>query len=113
MSKLKENIKKLRLARGWTQLELGQKMGKTADAVSNWERGKNKMDTDDIELACHIFGVTPEELLGWEGEQTIKETANEIAQKILSDENVKRFISLPVEERKRLIEIAEVLKKEG
>ena len=56
-------IRELRIQRGLTQAELGQKVGVPMQAVSKWERG----GTPDIEVLLSIaqyFNVTMDELLG-------------------------------------------------
>lgn len=56
-------IRELRIQRGLTQAELGQKVGVSMQAVSKWERG----GTPDIEVLLSIaqyFNVTMDELLG-------------------------------------------------
>lgn len=65
MSKVPENIKNFRTFRGLSQQELGDKVGRTFNVISNWEMGKNSPDPDSIELICMALGVTPNELFGW------------------------------------------------
>jgi len=65
MSKLGENIRSLRTKIGLTQEELANKIGKSKNVISNWERGDNRPDADTIEMLCDIFKISPNELLGW------------------------------------------------
>ena len=37
-----EDIKRLRLAKGWTQEELAHRMGVTFSTINRWESGKHK-----------------------------------------------------------------------
>lgn len=74
MSTLSENIKKFRLKISLTQDELAQRLGKSKNVVSNWERGDNRPDADSIELMCKIFEVTPNDMYGWETLDGIKTT---------------------------------------
>lgn len=57
---LNEQIKKARLEKGLTQIdlakrltELGKKTGNSA--IANWESGLNKPDIDTLELICEIL----------------------------------------------------------
>jgi len=61
-----ENIKKFRKFRGLSQAELGEKIGRSKNVVSNWERGENEPDLDAIAAACKVLGVTPNQMFGWE-----------------------------------------------
>lgn len=51
-------LRELRIKAGMTQSELARKLGKTAGAISHWERGKSNVILDDNDLAQlrGIFG---------------------------------------------------------
>ena len=66
MSRIAEYIKSFRTFRGISQQELGARLGRTANVISNWEKGKNDPDLDSIEMMCKVFQITPNELFGWE-----------------------------------------------
>ena len=78
MTKLGDNIRKLRIENKLTQEQLAKKIGKTKNVISNWERGDNRPDADTIELICGILGVSPNELLSWEKEP-VSQTPTTIA----------------------------------
>lgn len=61
-----QNIRNFRKFRGLTQEELANRLGKTKNVVSNWERGDNAPDVDNIEMICRVLSVTPNQLFGWE-----------------------------------------------
>ncbi len=75
MNTIGENIKKLRMQAKLTQEELANKLGKSKNVISNWERGDNKPDADTIEEICKIFYISPNQIYNWEevveGPQTI------------------------------------------
>lgn len=66
-----ENIKRLRRERGITQEELAERMNISAPAVSKWERNESLPDITMILPLASYFGVTTDELLGF------NETKNE------------------------------------
>ena len=60
-----ERIKALRKEAGLTQKEFGQKINKSAQVVSNWERGYTTGITEsDISAMAAVLGVTTDYLLG-------------------------------------------------
>lgn len=63
---LNNNIKFFRIYKGITQGELAEKIGKTKNVISNWERGDNSPDIDSVEKICVALSVTPNQLFGWE-----------------------------------------------
>ena len=60
-----ERIRELRKTAGMTQEELGNKLGVSAQAVSNWERG-SVPDTELIPKIADCFGVAIDALFGRE-----------------------------------------------
>ena len=66
MYELYENIKNFRIAKGWTQEELCQKMGyKEKSIISKIEKGKVDLQRSKIEEFANVFGVSPARLMGW------------------------------------------------
>lgn len=60
----KENIKALREAYGLTQEQLAKRFGSDDHQyISNFERGKNKVDDETKVLYMKLFDVTLEELV--------------------------------------------------
>jgi putative transcriptional regulator len=51
-------IRELREARGWTQLELGNKLGVTPVTVYNWERGQHMPTAVQLRALARAFGVS-------------------------------------------------------
>ena len=68
MTSIGENIKVLRLARGWTQEELAQRLHLTRQAVGHYESGRTAPDIDTCRRLAEVFGVELEVLLEGEGE---------------------------------------------
>lgn len=64
MANIGENIRKLREAAGMSQDQLGEKIGKTRSAVSQYESGKIIPRMGVIEDLAHVFMVTKVEIIG-------------------------------------------------
>ncbi len=61
---LGKRIAALRKNQGWTQEQLGEKVGVSAQAVSKWENDLACPDITTLPLLANLFGVTTDELLG-------------------------------------------------
>lgn len=61
---LGKRIAMLRRNQGWTQEQLGEKVGVSAQAVSKWENDLACPDITTLPLLADLFGVTTDELLG-------------------------------------------------
>lgn len=62
-----ENIKKYRIKLGLTLEELGEKIGVTKPTIQRYEAGIIKhIPYDKIIQLSKIFGISADELLGWE-----------------------------------------------
>jgi repressor LexA len=62
-----ELAKRLRDARrsaGLTQAEVGRSLGVCYQAVSNYERGTNRVDSQTLARLCDLYGVSVNEVLG-------------------------------------------------
>ncbi len=55
-------IKNARLAKGLTQRQLGDKIGKSNNVLTNWEKGTNSPDVDMIESLCTILEIPVSEM---------------------------------------------------
>lgn len=65
MSKVNENIRNFRKFRNMSQKELGERLHKSTNVISNWETGTHSPDLDTIEELCKILKVSPDEIFGW------------------------------------------------
>ena len=64
MAAIKDNIKRLREDMDWSQEELGDKIGKTRSAISQYESGKIIPRMGVIEDLASLFGVQKSEIIG-------------------------------------------------
>ena len=72
MMKLGEKIKELRLRDGRTQDAFAGELGVTAQAVSRWEKGICYPDMEMIPSIANYFGVSIDELFGYDNERAAK-----------------------------------------
>lgn len=69
MLELYENIKRLRQLNGWSQTELALKVGYSDKSmISKIEKGAVDLAQTQIVRFAEVFGVTPSDLMGWNGE---------------------------------------------
>ena len=71
------NIKRLRIAKNITQEQLSVAMNVTCAAVSKWERGETYPDITLLQPLAYFFGVTLDELMGYNQEK-IQAEINEV-----------------------------------
>ena len=67
---LGNNIRQLRRRDKRTQEQLAEALGVTSQAVSRWESGGSYPDMNLIPSLANFFGVSIDELFGYEGERT-------------------------------------------
>lgn len=61
---LGENIRKLRTAKGISQVELARRLGVTKQAVSNWENNNIQPSIEMLLILAKYFSVSTDFLLG-------------------------------------------------
>lgn len=77
-----ENIRHLRRERDMTQERLAELLGVTCAAVSKWERCESCPDIGMVIPLARVFGVSTDELMGYNAEKTAAEV-----KKIISEYN--------------------------
>lgn len=73
------NIKRLRTAKSITQEQLAEAMNVTCAAVSKWERSETYPDITLLQPLAYFFGVTLDELMGYDEEKIRAEIDEVIA----------------------------------
>lgn len=87
------NIKRLRTAKNITQEQLSVAMNVTCAAVSKWERGETYPDITLLQPLAYFFGVTLDNLMGYNQEKIQAEIDEVIALYIKNrDRNIGRDI---------------------
>jgi transcriptional regulator with XRE-family HTH domain len=62
--KLGHNIKNLREQKGWTQIDLADKISCTQGIITAYENNLKQPSVDKIALLARVFDVSTDELLG-------------------------------------------------
>lgn len=95
-----EKIKARRIELGWSQAELGDRMGYNRSSVLRIERGEFDLPQSRIVQFAQVLGVTPGHLMGWDVEP---EDAGTLAAKVLKDKELFKFVSdyLSLDEKDR------------
>ena len=58
------NLKKLRIEKGLTQLELGKIIGNKQNTISYWEKGTYDIDNENLQRLATFFNCSTDYLLG-------------------------------------------------
>lgn len=58
-----EKLTELRKSRGWSQEELGDRLGVTRQTVSKWELGATTPEMEKLAAMSELFGVSADELI--------------------------------------------------
>lgn len=106
MSALNENIRKFRELRKLTQKQFAERLNKSRNVISNWERGENSPDPDTVEQICKILEVTPNQIFGWEpcpDYERYLEKTNAIKSKIDALNRKKSEIESELEKARQLL----------
>ncbi len=70
---LSRNIKMYRMLREMSQSDIAKRLGKSINAVSNWELGNTSPSVDELYELCKIYNTTPNRLIGWEECEELEE----------------------------------------
>lgn len=81
---LNENIKNARLKKKMTQRELGEAIGVSHNAISDWESGNHKPDADTVIALCKVLDVDANYMLDWE-ERVATDNVKHALEKVLRE----------------------------
>ncbi len=57
-----KTIRQLREERGWTQLQLANKLEVTPSTVYKWEAGRNEPKVSQLRALARVFGVSSDSI---------------------------------------------------
>lgn len=92
----------LRKMNNLTQQDIAKRLGKSVNAISNWELGNTSPPVDNLVDLCKIFDVTPNQIMGWDECPKLAKYINETSdakemveelqkQKAEIEEKIKRY----------------------
>ena len=117
MSKVGENVRRLRIARGLTQEELANRVGYTSKSTINKiEQGVNELTQNKIEKFAEALSTSPSVLMGWVSEEQdrMNDLVARISIKLLKDSDlaaeIGAYISLDSEDRAVVVSLINALK---
>lgn len=99
-----DRIKELRILNGWSQEELGERLGLKRAAINKYETGSvENIKRSTIQKMADIFGVSPAYLLAFDDEEENETKKVEVrmiplvgkipaGEPILAEENIERYI---------------------
>ena len=62
-----ERLTELRKSRGWSQEQLGERLGVTRQTVSKWELGSTTPEMEKLAAMSELFGISIDALVKGEG----------------------------------------------
>ncbi|SRR5712692_242580 len=74
-----QRLRRERVANGWRQRTLAEKIGTTEGTINRWEQGKNAPDSYYRERLCEVFGKTHDELFGLPESEHVTTPVNQIS----------------------------------
>lgn len=105
-----ENFKKLRISRGLTQAQLASKLNLSVSAISMYEQGRRRPDSDMLCKICSFFKISLDCLLGSNPiERDVNEVIDEMTRN-LKDQTGLMFNGMPMtkEEREKVAHAIEI-----
>jgi transcriptional regulator with XRE-family HTH domain len=99
---LSERIRALRKEHGYSQEQMARKLHLTQGAISQWENGLTVPAADQLITIADVFGITVDELLGREQQETPPPPARDDVAALMAD--------LTPEEQAQVIQYGEFLK---
>jgi len=112
MSNVGTNIRKYRVARGLSQAELAERIGKKRSAVGNYESGTREPDYDTLSALAAALEVSAMDLLGEDSEE---EALWELREELRRDRDRRILFSLAkngtAQEVRQAVALIDALKK--
>lgn len=78
--KIGDNVLRLRQAAGWTQSELGERIGLSRSAIGQIERGEVDTSASTLQAIADEFGVPIGKVTGEAGEVALSDEARALAE---------------------------------
>jgi transcriptional regulator with XRE-family HTH domain len=99
---LSDRIRALRKEHGYSQEQMARKLHLTQGAISQWENGLTVPAADQLMALADVFGITVDDLLGREQQETPPPPARDDVAALMAD--------LTLDEQAQVRQYAEFLK---
>lgn len=77
MSELSENLRNMRLMRGYSIKEVASKIGCAPNTIANYEKGSISPNVDMLKELCNFYKISPNQVFGWEHCPELEDFINE------------------------------------
>lgn len=109
-------LRKMRKAAGMSQSTLAERLGITFQQVQKYERGTNRISASKLHDAALVLGVAIQDF--FEGLNSDTPAPDPIASKVTTEPHLRRLVELyqkvpTPEERKRILDLVEVVARRG
>lgn len=89
--KFSEKLTELRHSRGWSQEQLGERLGVTRQTVSKWELGSTTPELEKLAMMSDIFGVSTDELIKGEPQEASRPSEPSEPAEAIQDTKLLRY----------------------
>ncbi len=103
---LKDNVRHLREARGFTQAELAAKLGVTRGSISQWENGISAPRMGVIEQMSALFGVKKSDIIE---DRPSSEPPDD--RETRAHEAAQLFDSLSIDQQRAVLQVMRVMQR--
>jgi transcriptional regulator with XRE-family HTH domain len=111
--KLKENLRELRKRHGWTQTELGEKIGVSQKIIADYETGATNPPVDRLPILAKVLKVTVDQVLGLEDIQDKPNKKKRVHKNTRLAKMEKVFEKLKPEDQRSILKQARGIVKEN
>lgn len=77
MSELSENLRNMRLMRGYSIKEVASNVGCAPNTIANYEKGTISPNVDMLQELCNFYKISPNQVFGWEHCPELEDFINE------------------------------------
>lgn len=60
---LKITLKAARVNKGYSQVEVGKKLGKSKSTIIAWENGKREIDKANFDALCNLYDINQDNII--------------------------------------------------
>ena len=100
------NLKRLRMEKGYTQKDIADRLGMSPSAVGMYEQGRREPDNEVLASLCKLLDTTPDYLIGFtrQEEQEVGDVIDDFTKLLMSQQGL-MFNGQPMtaEDREKIV----------